>query len=65
MKVLLALLRGCADGDVVASDAARRLAGEAFEWAATDGASSGVRVHRVHAHDATSRNSFLQAAARP
>jgi class 3 adenylate cyclase len=65
MKVLLALLRGCADGDVVASDAARRLTGEAFDWAATDSASSGVRVHRVHAHDAASRSSSRQAAARP
>jgi class 3 adenylate cyclase len=52
MKVLLALLRDCADGDVVASDATRRLAGETFGWAAIAGASSDVRVHRLHAQTA-------------
>ena len=49
MKVLLALLRDCGDGDVVASDAARQLAGEAFEWVASAGAPYGVHAQRVHA----------------
>jgi class 3 adenylate cyclase len=46
MKALLDLLPACADGRVVVSDAARRLAGDAFEWSSTT-EGHGDGAHRV------------------